>query len=190
MQVNHGRYADGAGGAVVDAGFGDGVDRERPDGDVTACQVGSSRVGHGGEERIRSFAKCAVVGNGLAGADMLGIKLGIADGPQHDGGGNAAKIGSEAAYVGCGRVVVDLVVSLAEHPRLGIQHTRAGQVCVISGDLGARGGVARRVEANAEIARRNRQAVAAAGDGHGTGGCARSGAVVVGAKDHIAGGDR
>ena len=59
----------------------------------------------------------------------------------------------------------------------------------ISRDLGTRCAIAYRVEANAEIAGRDSQAVKAAGDRHRTSGHTRPVAVIVGTKDHIAGGD-
>ena len=121
---------------------------------------------------------------------MLGIKIGIADGAQSDGRGNAADIWLKAADGGRGRVVVQLVFTFAEDPCLGVQHAGAGQIQVVRGDFGARGGVAHRVEANTEIAGRDRQAVAAAGDGYGAPSYSRTGAIIVSAKDHVAGGDR
>ena len=120
---------------------------------------------------------------------MLGIKICIADGAQHDGGSNAADIRSQAADVGNSCVVVHLVVALAEYPGFGVQDTGTGQVCVVCGDFGARGGVAHRVETNAEIAGGDGQAVAAAGNGHGARCHAWAGTVVVSAKDHVACGD-
>ncbi len=121
---------------------------------------------------------------------MLGIKIGIADGAQHDRRGNAADISSKAADVGGCRVVVHLVVALAEYPGLGVQDTGAGQVRVIRDDLGRCAGVAGRVETNAEITGGDGQAVAAAADLDGARRHAGAGAVVVSAKNHVAGGDR
>ena len=190
LQINNRRNTHRAGGAVVDAGVGDGINRQRPDGDVATCQKSSRRKRDGRKERIYRVRKSAVVCNRLAGSDMLSIKISVADGAQSNRRGNAADVGPEAADGGSGRVVVHLVVALAEDPSLGVEHAGPCQMSVVRGDFSACGGIAHRIEANAEIAGRDRQAVAAAGDGHSARSDAWTRAVVVSAKDHVAGGDR
>ena len=116
---------------------------------------------------------------------MLGVKVGQTDRPQDHRRLHGRHIGQQAAHRGRSGAVVHLVVTLAKHPGFGIERASTRQIGIVGHHFGAGAGVIHRVESDAQLACGDGQAVAAAGDGHGTCCCTGTGAVVVGPQHHI-----
>ena len=121
---------------------------------------------------------------------MLGVEVGIGDGPEHHRRGHARHVRQQTVDSGRRGAVVYLVDPRTEYPGLGIQGTAPGQVTAIGQDFAVGAGVAGRIEADTERTRGHGQAIGTASDRYRAGRHPRAGAVVVGAQHHVAGSDR
>ncbi len=120
-------------------------------------------------------------------AHVLGVKLGIGRIVQAHGRRGVRHVWLERSHRRGSGAVVDLVVALAKHPRLGNQGPTTGQVCAVGQLFGRGRAVAGRVEANVQRTRGDGQAVVAAGNGHGSASArARAGSIIVRTQHHIA----